>query len=722
MAKSVYVLSTEADSGKFLISLGLMSMLRQNFKTAYLKPVIGQVRQGEEDSDIETINNYFSTSAETKNCFAVSGDYCSLEATNRGELIDTIIEKYKLLEKNHDWLIVQGTDYFNTASPFETNLNIEIAENISAPILLVIKGSNKTEAEIVAEADEMYCQLSSRSMPMAGIVINKVTPSLTGTLLDTLKNKFGSKLLVSVIPCIKELGNPVMTEICEAVHGTFLSGKENLLNTVSQIIVGAASVKAIFRQIKESALIITSADRMDIIKTASDAYQLGDNKLIAGLLLSSKDKPNAQLLRLIAKTDLPIIVSYDTVFDIALSISHIRSHISFEKKDKIHQAIKAFEKWVAKSGLEKRLKETFPCMITPHMFQFQLMELARKSKACIVMPEGDDPRILKAAARIISLKLGEIILMGHPDQIKSLIKQHQIGLDPTKVEIVQPTADPDFKTYSDRLYELRKKSGVSRKTAGILMADASYFGTMMVYSNRADAMVSGAVYTTRQTVKPAFEFIKVKEGKQLVSSIFFMCLAHRVIIFGDCAINPNPSAEQLAEIAISSAETAQLFNMEPRIAMISYSSGQSGVGDDVEKVRHATEIVKRERPDLDIEGPIQYDAAVNPLTAKSKLPGSKVAGNANVFIFPDLNTGNSIYKAVQQETGAMAIGPILQNLNKPVNDLSRGATVDDIFNTILVTLIQCGQKIHEITQTVHSRSNSTINVKTSISHLPVSKI
>ncbi|MDO3628217.1 phosphate acetyltransferase [Mucilaginibacter sp. BT774] len=708
MAKSVYVLSTEADSGKFVISLGLMNMFGQSFKTAYFKPVIGQMKSGEEDPDIKTISNYFSTGAEMKNCFAISGDYCTLEATNRGEMIDTIIEKYKLLEKNHDWIIVQGTDYFNTASAFETNLNIEIAENISTPILLVIKGDNKTESEILAEADEMYCQLSSRSILMAGIAVNKVAPSLTKMLLYKLQNKFSSKFPVSVIPCIKELSNPVMAEICRAVDGVLLSGKENLLNTVSQTIVGTASVKRTFSQIDEPALIITSADRIDIIKTAANAYHSGNNNSIAGVVLSSKAKPNEQLLRLIAETDLPVIFSYNAVFDIVLSISHIRSHISFEKREKIRQAINAFEKWVAKSGLEKRLKEKFPYIITPHMFQFQLMELARKSKARIVMPEGDDPRILKAAARVISLKLGEIILMGHPDQIKSLIKQDQIGLDLTQVEIVDPINDLDFELYSDRLYELRKKSGLSRNTADALMADASYFGTMMVYSGRADAMVSGAVYTTRQTVKPALEFIKMKEGKQLVSSIFFMCLPHRVVIFGDCAINPNPSVEQLAEIAISSAETAQIFNIEPRIAMISYSSGQSGVGDEVEKVRLATEIVKSRRPDLDVEGPIQYDAAVNPLTAKTKLPGSKVAGKANVFIFPDLNTGNSIYKAVQQETGAMAIGPILQNLNKPVNDLSRGATVDDIFNTILVTLIQCGREDSRITKTFHSRKTAAI--------------
>ncbi|HEY9000712.1 MAG TPA: phosphate acetyltransferase [Mucilaginibacter sp.] len=694
MARSVYVLSTEADSGKFVVSLGLMNMFKKSFRTAYLKPVITCIKPGEEDPDIRTINNFFLPGTDAGNYFAISGDYCSVEAMDRGELIDTIISKYKSLEKDHDWIIVQGTDYVNTAGPFEVGLNLEIAENIGAPVLLVIKGDNKSEAEITAEADEICFQLVSRSIPLAGIIVNKVTPALTKNLFGLLQNKFSDKLLLSVIPGVKELSSPAMAEICNVVNGFLLSGKERLLNPVSQIIVGTASVKTLFRQVDGSALIITSADRIDLIKASIVSNQSG-NKCVAGLIIAGSIKPNAQLLKLVEKTDLPVIFSQDTVFEVILSIGRVRSHISFENTYKIRQAIKTFDKWVAKSALEKHLKQKYPNTITPHMFQFQLVELIGRSKARIVLPEGEDPRILKAAARIISLKLCEIILMGQPNKIESLIQQHQINLDLNQVEIVDPINDPEFEVYSERLYGLRKNSGISRDTAATLMSDASYFGTMMVYSERANAMVSGAVHTTRQTIKPALEFIKTKEGKQLISSIFFMCLPRRVVIFGDCAVNPNPTAEQLAEIAISSAETARLFNIEPRIAMISYSSGQSGVGEDVEKVRRATDIAKSKRPDLAIEGPIQYDAAVNPLTAKAKLPDSKVAGNATVLIFPDLNTGNSIYKAVQQETGAMAIGPIMQNLKKPVNDLSRGATVDDIFNTILVTLVQCGQKEKE---------------------------
>lgn len=692
MAKSIYILSTEADSGKFIISLGLMNMLKNRFKTTYLKPITTLTKSGGEDPDIKTIRSFFSAGTKSEDYFAVTDNYCWLKAPDQGELIDTIINKYKFLEQDHDWIIVQGTDFFNEVSPFEVDLNIDIAENIGAPILFVIKGDNKTEAEVMAEADDIYRQLTNRSIQLAGIVVNKVAAASTKTLLQKLQNKFGSKLSVDVIPFIKELNEPVMAEICHAVNGRLLSGKKALLNPVAQVIVGTAPVKLLFRQIKESALIITSADRVDIIKAAINANQPDRANCITGIILAGGGEPSAQLLKLAAETDLPIIFSNDTVFEVIQLIVHIRSRISFERTNKIRKAIETFDQWVDKSALEGRLGQTYPTITTPHMFQFQLMKLARKSKGRrIVLPEGQDPRILKAAAKIVSLNLGEIILIGHSDNIKSVIKAHDIDLDITQVEIVYPINDKDFNSYSEKLYALRKESGISLDAATRLMADPSYFGTMMVYTGRADAMVSGAVYTTRQTIKPALEFIKMKEGKQLVSSIFFMCLPQRVVIFGDCAVNPNPTAEQLADIAISSAETAQLFNIEPRIAMISYSSGQSGVGNDVEKVRSATEIIKCKRPDLAFEGPIQYDAAVNPVTAKAKLPGSKVAGSANVLIFPDLDTGNSIYKAVQQETGAVAIGPILQNLRKPVNDLSRGATEDDIFNTLLVTLIQCWQ-------------------------------
>ena len=339
-------------------------------------------------------------------------------------------------------------------------------------------------------------------------------------------------------------------------------------------------------------------------------------------------------------------------------------------------------------NLVERLINLAPGGITPRMFQYGLMQRARKAKKHIVLPEGTDERILMAAARLIELNLVDITLLGDENEIKKKAALHGILVDWAKLEIVNPTASRWFEEYVETFYELRKHKNVNMDIARDWMADVSYYGTMMIYKGHADGMVSGAAHTTQHTIRPALQFIKTKPGVSVVSSVFFMCLEDRVSVFGDCAINPNPSASELAEIAISSAESSIAFGIEPKIAMLSYSSGTSGKGEDVDRVREATKIVKALRPDLKVEGPIQYDAAVDPRVGRSKLPDSEVAGQASVLIFPDLNTGNNTYKAVQRETGALAIGPMLQGLNKPVNDLSRGCTVDDIFNTVIITAIQ----------------------------------
>jgi phosphate acetyltransferase len=328
-------------------------------------------------------------------------------------------------------------------------------------------------------------------------------------------------------------------------------------------------------------------------------------------------------------------------------------------------------------------------ILTGSIFRSRLLENAKRQRARIVLPEGESPRILRAAARFLQLRLGKLILLGNPEKIASRLKQEQIVLPLKNVTIIDPTNNPKVIAYAHILYYLRKSRGMTSYEARELMLDPSYLGCLIVKSNKADAMVSGAVYTTRQTVLPALQIIKGRKEHPLVSSVFFICLPWRAVVFADCAVVPEPTAEQLAEIALSTAETSRLFGIEPRIAMISYSTAASGVGPAVEKVIRATEIVKKKAPDLLIEGPMQYDAAVDPVTAHAKWPGSAVAGRATVFIFPDLNTGNTVYKAVQQATGAIAIGPVLQGLNKPVNDMSRGGSVDDIFHTLLATLVQC---------------------------------
>jgi phosphate acetyltransferase len=325
------------------------------------------------------------------------------------------------------------------------------------------------------------------------------------------------------------------------------------------------------------------------------------------------------------------------------------------------------------------------------MFEYNLIERAKSDRRHIVLPEGVEDRILRAAEIVLRRNAADLTLLGNVDEIQKKIAT--LGLDLKRAQIVDPSRSEWLGDFGETFFQLRSHKGVPRDLARDTMLDVSYFGTMMVHKGLADGMVSGSVHTTQHTLRPAFEFIRTKPGYSLISSVFFMCLADRVLVYGDCAVNPNPNPEQLADIAIASAETAKAFGIEPRIAMLSYSTGESGKGEDVEKVREATQIARERRPDLKIEGPIQYDAAIDASVAATKMPKSEVAGQATVFIFPDLNTGNNTYKAVQRSANAVAIGPVIQGLNKPVNDLSRGCTVTDIVNTVAITAIQAqGQR------------------------------
>ena len=336
-------------------------------------------------------------------------------------------------------------------------------------------------------------------------------------------------------------------------------------------------------------------------------------------------------------------------------------------------------------ALARCLQEAPTAKISPKMFEANLIERAKSHKMRIVLPEGEEDRILKATAVLARRGVAEITLLGKPDAIAK--KQKDLGLD-FAVTVIDPETALNFDDYVDTYAELRKAKGITREQALATMKDPSYYGTMMVYKNHADGMVSGAINTTAHTIRPAFEFIKAKPGTAIVSSAFLMCMKDRVLVFGDCAVNPNPTPEQLAGIAISSAQTARVFGVEPKVAMLSYSTGTSGKGVDVDAVKEATAIAREQAPELALEGPLQYDAAIDMDVARTKLPNSKVAGQATVFIFPNLNTGNNTYKAVQRAAGAVAIGPVLQGLNKPVNDLSRGCTVADIINTVAITAVQ----------------------------------
>ncbi|MHC4255679.1 MAG: phosphate acetyltransferase, partial [Planctomycetota bacterium] len=386
----------------------------------------------------------------------------------------------------------------------------------------------------------------------------------------------------------------------------------------------------------------------------------------------------------------PVFMVGTDTFTTAANASKVLAIIAPESKRKIAAALGVVEAHVDITELEKRISGTPSKVITPLMFEYELISRAKKEKQHIVLPEGLDERILRATEILLLRGVADITLLGDPEEINHKI--NTLGLSLNGVDIINP-ADSDLREkFAATYFELRKQKGISEQMAYDAMADVSYFGTMMVHHGKVGGMVSGAVHTTQHTIRPAFEIIKTKPGCSIVSSAFLMCLADRVLVYGDCAVNPRPTAAQLADIAISSAETAQMFGIEPRVAMLSYSTGESGKGEDVEKVREAAQIAKQMRPDLKLEGPIQYDAAIDEAVAKTKMPGSNVAGHATVFIFPDLNTGNNTYKAVQRSAGAVAVGPVLQGLNKPVNDLSRGCTIPDIVNTVAITAIQAQEQ------------------------------
>ena len=411
------------------------------------------------------------------------------------------------------------------------------------------------------------------------------------------------------------------------------------------------------------------------------------------MLLSGDIQIDEPVMRLLqgSQAVMPLISVATDTFQTNIDLHAIQSGIQAGNKKKIQLAIDVFEKYVDVEALDKKMTTFRSEGVTPHMFQYQLVKWAKTSIRHIVLPEGNEDRVLKAAARLAEQKIVELTLLGDPAEMAASIKRLGLSFEPNAIRFVDPQRSAYFEDYVQTLYELRRHKNVGPEMARDMMTDVSYFGTMMVFKGDADGMVSGAVHTTQHTIRPALQFVKTKPGISIVSSVFFMCLPDSVCVFGDCAVNPNPTAAELAEIAISSAESSQRFGIEPRIAMLSYSSGASGEGEEVEKVRTATEIIKQKRPDLKVEGPIQYDAAVDATVALQKMPDSEVAGKATVLIFPDLNTGNNTYKAVQRETGALAIGPMLQGLNKPVNDLSRGCTVDDIFNTVMITAIQSQQ-------------------------------
>jgi len=693
MNKAVYIATSEADSGKSIVALGLMRMLLgKTAKVGYFRPIIGDVKEGEKDNHINTVISHFQLDIETEEAFAFTRTQFINKRNDgkEGEIFDKIIEKYKALEEKNDFVLVEGTDFSGEGTAIELDANIEIAKNLGIPAIIVSSGIGKTLDEFVGGLRLAYDSFKEKEVDVIAVIANKVQEKNIEIAKTGLEMSVPADVFVGVIPLIESLNSPTIKEIGEAIDAEILFGKENINNQTSSFKVGAMQLRNYLTQLEENCLIIVPGDRADIILGALQANISSNYPTVAGMVLTGGIVPEESIIKLIdgLAQIMPILTVNQGTFAVANKIGAVRSHMYADNKQKIGTSLNTFEKHIDIDKLTEKLITFKNNGITPRMFQYNLVKRARNERKHIVLPEGTDDRIITAAARLVEMDIVDLTVLGDYDKIANNIIRLGLNVDIDKLNIVNPVKSEHYRDFVDTLVELRKKKGITVDMAEDMMGDVSYFGTMMVHKGLADGMVSGAAHTTQHTILPALQFVKTKPGVSVVSSIFFMCLEDRVSVFGDCAINPNPNSEQLAEIAISSADSSMNFGIDPKIAMLSYSSGASGKGADVDIVRRATEIIKEKRPDLKVEGPIQYDAAVDAKIGKSKLPDSEVAGQANILIFPDLNTGNNTYKAVQRETGALAIGPMLQGLNKPVNDLSRGCTIDDIFNTVILTAIQ----------------------------------
>lgn len=696
--KAIYITTIEPNSGKSIVSLGLMKLLLgKTAKVGYFRPIVDDFKKGEIDNHINTITTYFNLDLNFEDAYAFKrSEVIKLKNQDKEDkIISYIIEKYKAIEERFDYVLIEGTSFAGEGSLIEFDINILIAKNLGVPAIILASGVGKSLEDLVGSLQIAFDSFRDKGVEILSVIANKVAVENREVVISELQKKLPKEIIVNAIPLNPILANPSIKEIVDALDATVLFGEAYLNNQAGYFSVGAMQLRNYITHLKENGLVITPGDRADIILGALQANISANYPSISGIVLTGGLLPEESITKLIEGLSdvVPIISVQEGTYAVTNNIGDIKSQIYAENTQKIETSVKDFEQYVNVDALVQRLITFKTDGITPRMFQYNLLQRATSHKKHIVLPEGMDERILRATKQLIDIDAVKITLLGDKKLIAEKIDALDIGLDLEKITIINPVESVDFEAFSETLYELRKHKNVNLAMARDLMGDVSYFGTMMVYKGKADGMVSGAVHTTQHTIRPALQFIKTKPGASIVSSIFFMCLEDRVSVYGDCAINPNPTAAQLAEIAISSAETSLAFGIEPKIAMLSYSSGRSGMGEDVERVRTATALVKQKRPYLKVEGPIQYDAAVDIKVGKAKMPDSEVAGQANVFIFPDLNTGNNTYKAVQRETKALAIGPIIQGLNKPVNDLSRGCTVDDIFNTIIVTAIQAQEDL-----------------------------
>jgi phosphate acetyltransferase len=682
---AIYVASPEGDTGKSTIALGILHRLAATVaEVGVFRPI---TRLGEQrDYILELLLAHTTAGLSYEECVGVG--YQQLHEDPDGAIAD-IVDRYHHVADQCDAVLIVGSDYTDVATPSELSMNGRIAVNLGAPVVLAVKAKGRTPEQVAQLVELCLAELAAQHAHTAAVVANRCDPAQMTAVADALRRFEPPAPKMYVLPEEPLLVAPSVTELQSAVEGTVRRGDPALLTReVMDVLVAGMTADHVVERLTEGVAVITPGDRSDVVLAVVSAHAAEGFPSLSCVILNGGLELHPSISSLVSGLGLrlPIITTPFGTFETAGRVASARGRVTASSQRKIDTALELMDTYVDTADLLARLAIPIPSVVTPQMFTHRLLDRARSERKRIVLPEGDDDRILKAAGRLLQRGVADLTILGEEARVRS--RAAELGVDLSAAAVLNPRTSDLCDKFAEQYAELRKHKAVTVEQAREIIHDVSYFGTMLVHNDMVDGMVSGAAHTTAHTVRPAFEIIKTLPDVSTVSSIFLMCLADRVLAYGDCAIVPDPTAEQLADIAISSARTAAQFGIDPRVAMLSYSTGTSGTGADVDKVRTATELVRTREPDLLVEGPIQYDAAVEPSVAATKMPGSKVAGRATVLIFPDLNTGNNTYKAVQRSAGAIAIGPVLQGLSKPVNDLSRGALVEDIVNTVAITAIQ----------------------------------
>lgn len=710
MAKSLFLAPTSLDSGLTSVCLGLLRALeREGVSVGFYKPFSQSVHRGEalhndgKDSSVAFVRA--RSHLQPPDPIPLKKAQQLLNHGKADLLMENIVGEYQKVANEVDVVIIEGL-VPDRSEAYIARLNVEVARNLGSEVILVSTPKSCTPGELDEELDFSARLFAAPSDPdVIAVILNKVgepqksglalnlPPSSDATDIDYQSScrvfSTGRFQLLAQIPWQPQLLAPRVSDVARELGVPVLHEGQMETRRVQRVSVCARKIRNMTDTLKPGTLMVTPGDREDIVVATAVAALNGVP--LAGLMLTGGLMPDDRVIELCRRaldTGLPVLSSETNTYESAHMLANLSAAIPIDDPERIEEAMESVARRINTQWLQEHLKVQRQSRLAPPAFRYQLSERARAAAKRIVLPEGCEPRTIQAAIICHQRRLAHCVLIGDPHEIRSVATSQGVEL-PDDLEIIHPPSVRD--RFIAPMVELRKHKGLTPEMAEAMLEDNVVLGTMMVAMDEADGLVSGAIHTTANTVRPALQLIKTHDNAKVVSSVFFMLLPQQVLVYGDCAINPDPNAEELADIAIQSAESAEAFGIEPVVAMISYSTGESGSGEDVDKVREATRIARERRPDLLIDGPLQYDAAAIESVAKSKAPNSRVAGKATVFVFPDLNTGNTTYKAVQRSANVVSVGPMLQGLRKPVNDLSRGALVEDIVFTIALTAVQAKQ-------------------------------